>query len=108
MLTRCQPRERRELPRLTEPVLQPHIRQQHGGRLFTYTRYAVQQFSPVLHIRVIIRQVLYLFLQSLQLRFQPQKVRIDARHLHFPCRLPAVQLLRVHVRQGLMPQYQRP
>ncbi len=60
----------------------------------------------VFHIRIIVCQVFYLLLKTLQLCFKPQKVSTNARPLDFPRRFSAIQFLGVHICQRLAAYYQ--
>ncbi len=83
-----------------EAVLQTDISQQYRRCFLSDTRDAFQQFPAVFHIRIIVCQVFYLLLKTLQLCFKPQKVSINARSLDFPRRFSAIQFLRVRLAPG--------
>ncbi|GCS42233.1 Uncharacterised protein [Escherichia coli] len=89
-----------------EAVLQTDISQQYRRCFLSDTRDAFQQFPAVFHIRIIVCQVFYLLLKTLQLCFKPQKVSINARSLDFPRRFSAIQFLRVHICQRMVADYQ--
>ena len=83
-----------------------HVSQQYRRCFLSDTRDAFQQFPAVFHIRIIVCQVFYLLLKTLQLCFKPQKVSINARPLDFPRRFSAIQFLPVHICQRLVAYYQ--
>mgnify|MGYP007076386694 CR=1 FL=1 len=103
MLHRRQSCIRRELPRCTELQPQARIRQQNSRCFLPDARDTVQQLPPSFHIRVVIRQVFYLFFDTCQLRAQTSQQDVNAGQLNLRRGFPPVFLLRLHLCQRLMP-----